>query len=106
MIFPEQGGLTNQHSIDVQDTLEQEDVIYFFATIQFFLSLLFLILFVITVVIIFFPPLLTTLTLIRPTYQLHSYTSLEVLFSKGLDISRQVKNLEKHVLQTRKRQKF
>ena len=42
MIFPEPGGLTSQHSIEVQDTLEQEDVIYFFATTQFFFLFFFL----------------------------------------------------------------
>ena len=92
MIFPEPGGPTSQHSIEVQDTLEQEDVIYFFATTQFFF--LFFFLFCLLSLLLL---LLTTLTLIWPTYQLHSYTSLEVLFSKGLDISRQVKNLEKRV---------
>ena len=58
MIFPKPVGLTGQHSIKVQDTLDLESVIYFFATNRFvldcFILFYFYYLFIIIVVNFFF----------------------------------------------------
>ena len=58
MIFPKPVGLTGQHSIKVQDTLDLESVIYFFATNRFvldcFILFYFYYIFIIIVVNFFF----------------------------------------------------